>query len=87
MIVIAESWMAPADDAKSYQTASESQERREVISVVGADMNGDKVSMMCPFERDDGKIILGETYSDFLDEVNFLQPIHRVWSRLNDQWG
>lgn len=87
VIVIAESWMAPADDVKSYQTASESQERREVISVVGADMNGDEVSMMCPFERDGDKIILGETYSDFLDEVNFLQPIHRVWSRLNDQWG
>ena len=85
VMVIAESWMAAAEDIEPYQTASDSPERREVISVVGADMSGNKVSMMCPFERDGEDIILGETYSDYLEEINFLQPVYRVWNRLNDQ--
>jgi len=85
VMVIAESWMAPADDTKPYQTASDLPERREVISVVGADMSGDKVSIMCPFERVDGDIIFGETYSDYIEEINFLQPVYRVWNRLSDQ--
>lgn len=85
LILISEIWMAPMDEAKPFQRASQSPARTEALSVFGADMEGEEVSMLCPFENHEGQIILGEDKIDYSEEANFLLPVRKAWSRFKSQ--
>ena len=79
VISINEAWIAPLDETQPLRPASQSLERKEVLTIDGANIDGEEVSLMCTFEREDDQIILGETEDDYQFFRASFEPVKRVW--------
>lgn len=84
LIHIGEFWQGTEEDLKKGIRPSESAERKEVLQVIAATMEGGRWVHWAQFWREsDGRIAFGKSgFSDKSDRHwGFLEPINRVWKR------
>lgn len=79
VVFIAESWIAPFDQARPYRPAAESPDRSEVLSLAGIGANGEAFSWLTNFARNGNEIVLGERRATRGSSNAFLNPVRRVW--------
>jgi len=79
--VSSEIWMAeaPQDEALAWVRPSDRSDRSEGLVTYGANREGETFTLVTPFDRVDGKVVLGET--EETDDIypNALLPILRAW--------
>ncbi len=81
VVGIAEAWMAPLDAVPPgpHPKVSESRRRREVLHVYAEGADGQHVSVLIPFKRLFGHIILRKPV-EHTELLAFLQPIREAWA-------
>lgn len=83
LITVAECWSSAAEDLKIGQRAADSPARQEVLQVIAATADGRTRIHSCVFSHEaNGEIKFDavESYDGTKDDINFLQPVFRVWS-------
>jgi hypothetical protein len=80
--VSSEIWMAdaPQDEALAWVRPADRSDRTEGLVTYGVNREGETFAVVTPFDRVDGKIVLGEIEEMDGFYPNALLPIRRAWS-------
>ncbi len=84
VVFIGETWLLDAQPVEHLEDAyyvEKNSGRREAIQVVGINRDGQTADRTLIFERDQrGEIVYGELWSGIGDNINFLEPIRKMWA-------
>jgi hypothetical protein len=78
-LMISEAWTAPFDPKFPQRHASQSPDRKEVLTLVGASKSGEGYSFNIPFVRKNDEIIYDKQHVGGVEGLNIIQPILAVW--------
>lgn len=79
-LMISEAWTAPFNPEFPYRHASQSPDRKEILTLVGATSDGEGYSFTIPFERKNDEIVYGQQQIGGIEGLNIIQPILSVWN-------
>lgn len=82
MICISEVWTATLTSGDRFQHAAESPNRKEALNLISASEDGRGLVLSAPFERINGKIVIGQTNESDLAGVNAIAPILAAWEEM-----
>jgi hypothetical protein len=80
VIMIGELWSAPFDSSSPYRRAADSSERREYLSAVMINKDGNPIRKLAEIIRKDG-VSLGETQTNVGEALPIFTPIYEVWGK------
>lgn len=84
VVFVGETWLLTAEPVPRLEDAyyvERTKGRREAINVVGITRDGECTDRSLFFDRNQqGEIVYGELWSDAGGDINFLEPIRKMWS-------
>ncbi|MCR4269145.1 hypothetical protein [Nitratireductor sp. ZSWI3] len=88
VVLISESWSAPANPDKPYMRAVDSPDRKEFLTATAVSRDGEPILLRAEILRDGKKVKLDETREEF-DGAHFIfAPLYEVWKKpIPVQWG
>lgn len=90
IIVVGEMWQAHFDAASTipFTKVADVPDKIEVLSVHAESMEGEIISLSCPFSRDEkGNIVLGNDEELKPEGPGFTEPIRKVWHKWKHKSG
>lgn len=81
VVLIGESWSAPADPAKPYMRAVDSPARKEFLTATAVSKDGTPLMLSAEILREEKRVHLGETKEE-ADGAHFVfAPLYEVWKK------
>lgn len=81
VILISESWSAPADPVKPYMRAAESPHRREFLTATIVSKAGEPLYLAAEIQREKTKVSLSETHEHIGGAHYAFAPFYEVWGK------
>ena len=87
MVLISESWMAPAKPDKPYMRVVDSPDRKEFLTAAACSKDGEPILLRAEILRDNKMVKLGETHEEFGGAHFAFAPLYEVWRKsIPAQW-
>ncbi len=81
VILISESWSAPANPAKPYMRPVDSPDRRELLTATVVSKAGEPLHLSAEIFREKNKVSLGETHENSGGSHYAFAPFYEVWGK------